>query len=108
MNKLFVATALFVGSASQVSAHGHITSPPARNNGTLEQGGNCHKFECFWFSQITQIPGKPTLPDNARSINVKISSGPGAELIYFGTVRLRMFDLTFSLFVFFVQMTLQR
>ena len=30
----------------------------------------------MWFSQPAVIPGPPTLPDYARTINVKVSSGP--------------------------------
>eukprot|EP00037_Helgoeca_nana_P025839 m.286491 g.286491 ORF g.286491 m.286491 type:complete len:347 (-) comp27058_c0_seq1:185-1225(-) len=58
-----------------VLGHGHITIPPARNNGTVAKAGNCESYECMWFSQITEIPGKPTLPQNARSYNVKVNTG---------------------------------
>ena len=67
-----VATCLL---ASNVDAHGHITIPPARNNGSVELAGNCENLACLWFSQITEIPGEPTLPDYARSFNVNVSSG---------------------------------
>mmetsp|Transcript_112753 Transcript_112753/g.158175 ORF Transcript_112753/g.158175 Transcript_112753/m.158175 type:complete len:345 (-) Transcript_112753:49-1083(-) len=59
-----------------VLGHGHITIPRARNNGSIQSAGNCGNYECFWFSQIVNIPGEPTLPDYARTMNLGISSGP--------------------------------
>lgn len=53
-----------------------ITVPPARNNGTVELAGNCDNYACFWFSQLTSIPGEPTLPDEARMFSIKVTSGP--------------------------------
>eukprot|EP00038_Savillea_parva_P005793 m.160015 g.160015 ORF g.160015 m.160015 type:complete len:360 (+) comp11890_c0_seq1:499-1578(+) len=62
--------------AAHVLGHGHITIPHARNNATVANAGNCEGMQCMWFSQIVEIPGEPTLPDYARSFNVKVNSGP--------------------------------
>jgi len=66
---------IVAGAVATAVGHGHITIPPARNNGTIENAGNCDNYECFWFSQITTIPGKPTLPAEARTFNVKVGDG---------------------------------
>jgi hypothetical protein len=71
-----IATATLSLLPTVVDAHGHITVPPARNNGTVEKAGNCDDYACVWFSQITEIPGQPTLPDDARTFNLGVSSGP--------------------------------
>ena len=67
---------LTLGLAASAQAHGHITLPHARNNGTVDKAGGCEAMECMWFSQPTEIPGEPTLPDYARTQNVGVSSGP--------------------------------
>ena len=70
-----LTAALLLVGGTHVDAHGHITIPPARNNGSVALAGNCENFACFWFSQITEIPGEPTLPDEGRTFNVKVTSG---------------------------------
>jgi len=59
-----------------VLAHGHITYPSGRNNGSIELAGDCNRLECMWFSQPATIPGEPTLPDYARTVHVNVTSGP--------------------------------
>jgi hypothetical protein len=60
-----------------VEGHGHITWPPSRTNASLASGGYCGGEQpCSWFSQPTEIPGDPTLPDYARTYNTKVNSGP--------------------------------
>lgn len=77
MKSTFVAAVVLASAvAPGAEAHGHITLPPARNNGSTQFGGDCHNFACFWFSQLTQVPGEPTLPDEARTYNIKVNSGP--------------------------------
>lgn len=57
-------------------SHGHVTYPPStRHGGSLTKAGHCLDGECLWFSQPTSIPGKPTLPQYARSYNVDVSGG---------------------------------
>ena len=57
--------------------HGHMTSPPSRNGGTLARAGDCLHGECMFFSQPSAIPGEPTLNDAPlRTFNVDVSSGP--------------------------------
>lgn len=70
-----MASAVAFMAATATLGHGHIVYPPARNNGTFDKAGNCDNYACFWFSQITEIPGEPTLPDEARTYNVKVNSG---------------------------------
>lgn len=61
----------------RIEAHGQMTLPTGRNGGTLERAGDCLNYECFWFSQITTIPGAPKVNDEEfRTFNVNISSGP--------------------------------
>ena len=61
-----------------VQGHGHITWPPARNNGSFAKAGNSHNMESFWFSQPALIPAgtKPTLPAYARTYNTATFDGP--------------------------------
>ena len=33
-------------------------------------------MECMWFSQPAAIPGEPTLPEHARSMNINVTGGP--------------------------------
>jgi hypothetical protein len=33
-------------------------------------------MECMWFSQPATIPGEPSLPSFARTMNTNVSSGP--------------------------------
>jgi len=54
-----------------------MTLPPSRNGGTLERAADCLYGECMWFSQPANIPGEPTLNDEAlRTYNVEVSAGP--------------------------------
>jgi hypothetical protein len=62
-------------SVALVSGHGSITWPPARNNGSLAKAGYSPQFEAFWFSQISVIPGSPTLPSYARTMNINVDGG---------------------------------
>lgn len=42
----------------------------------MKLGGNCKNGACYWFSQIAEIPGEPTLNDaKYRTVNVNVSSG---------------------------------
>ena len=59
-----------------VHGHGHITRPPARNNGSIAGGGHAPNYEAFWFSQPMTIPGVPTLPAFARTMNLGVDGGP--------------------------------
>jgi len=60
--------------------HGVMTLPTSnRHGGTLETAGDCSekaKGGCLWFSQITVIPGEPTLPSEYRTYNIDVDSGP--------------------------------
>lgn len=39
---------------------------------------SCEQGECYWFTQPTVIPGKPTINDaKQRTFNVHVSGGPG-------------------------------
>jgi hypothetical protein len=70
---LVVAFAL----CGEVSGHGHMLSPPSRQGGTVAMAGQCWQHgQCYWFSQPAAIPGKPTLPDYARTFNMNVTSGP--------------------------------
>lgn len=70
---LLLSAALLPNGAA---GHGHITFPRARNGGSMAHAGNSESFEAFWFSQITEIPGEPTVNEAAyRTINVKVASG---------------------------------
>merc|ERR1719409_1540053 len=39
-------------------------------------GGACVQGACMWFSQVSEIPDKPTLDQQFRTLNVNISGGP--------------------------------
>jgi hypothetical protein len=68
---------IFSSSVCLVAPHGHITFPPSRTNASLESAGDCRSFSCFWFSQLSEIPGTPTINDAAyRTMNVDVKSGP--------------------------------
>eukprot|EP00040_Diaphanoeca_grandis_P018102 m.95149 g.95149 ORF g.95149 m.95149 type:complete len:334 (-) comp26789_c2_seq1:48-1049(-) len=70
------STCLFISLAASVTSHGSMTIPPSRNNGSFVNAGDCSGFECFWFSQITSIPGIPTLNASMyRTVNVNVSDG---------------------------------
>jgi len=63
---------------AHTQAHGHITIPAStRHGGSLSMGGDCSAGECFWFSNMVTIPQgqKQTLPEEARTIALNISSG---------------------------------
>ena len=62
-----------------VAAHGHITWPPSRHNGSLAEAGRCDQGECLWFSQPTSIPGLPTLPHRMRTFNVDVRTGEDGD-----------------------------
>ena len=70
---LVLLAALCIGVAH---GHGHITWPHARNNGSIATGGHSPNYEAFWFSQPTTIPGEPTLPAYARTMNLGVDGGP--------------------------------
>jgi hypothetical protein len=45
-------------------------------SGSIELAGDCNHMECMWFSQPATIPGEPTLPDYARTMQTNVSAGP--------------------------------
>jgi len=66
---------------AEVFGHGVMTFPASnRHGGTLDTAGDCTakaKSGCLWFSQVTTIPGEPTLNDaQYRTYNVKVNGGP--------------------------------
>lgn len=67
---------ILVWSIGTVLGHGSMTIPSGRNNASYLNGGDCFDYECFWFSQIVEIPGIPTVNESKyRTINVDISDG---------------------------------
>eukprot|EP01062_Namystynia_karyoxenos_P051364 TRINITY_DN402_c0_g1_i2.p1 TRINITY_DN402_c0_g1~~TRINITY_DN402_c0_g1_i2.p1 ORF type:complete len:344 (+),score=106.75 TRINITY_DN402_c0_g1_i2:86-1117(+) len=63
--------------AGPAAGHGSLNWPPARQRGSLAQGGRCGAGQCLWFSQISEIPGEPTVNEEPlRTYNVKVSAGP--------------------------------
>jgi len=61
-----------------VHGHGHMTWPPSRHGGSLEQGGHCESRACMWFTQPTTILGEPTLnTTEMRTVNLGVDGGPG-------------------------------
>jgi len=76
MKNIFTVIVASVAIVATVSGHGSLTIPPSRNNGSVELGGNCLNFACFWFSQITEIPGIPMVNvSKYRTVNVNVSDG---------------------------------
>eukprot|EP00051_Salpingoeca_urceolata_P019139 m.275749 g.275749 ORF g.275749 m.275749 type:complete len:368 (+) comp19357_c0_seq1:89-1192(+) len=76
LNNMWSQVALAAAVVAVVAGHGQMTLPTGRNNGTLANAGNCFGYECFWFSQIVEIPGEPTLNEKKfRTVNVDVSSG---------------------------------
>eukprot|EP01006_Ploeotia_vitrea_P017617 TRINITY_DN48839_c0_g1_i1.p1 TRINITY_DN48839_c0_g1~~TRINITY_DN48839_c0_g1_i1.p1 ORF type:complete len:380 (-),score=25.13 TRINITY_DN48839_c0_g1_i1:1241-2380(-) len=70
---------LLLAVVSWVHGHGQLTHPLSnRANCSYETAGTCDgPYGCLWFSQITTIPGPPTVNDaKYRSYNVHVSSGP--------------------------------
>lgn len=61
-------------------SHLTMTYPPSnRHGGSLDDAGSCENFSCFWFSQITTIPGAPTLPSFMRTYQVLSDVGAALE-----------------------------
>ena len=62
---------LLLGAHATICAgHGHITWPPNRAGGSKSTAGDCVDGLCAWFSQVSEIPGDPTLPDKYRTLCV--------------------------------------
>lgn len=74
--RVLTALCLVVVVAVGVHGHGQVTIPRARTNLTVQDAGDCFKGSCFWFSQIVEIPGPPTVNDaQFRTFNIHVSSG---------------------------------
>lgn len=58
-------------------SHGVMTLPEStRQHGSLAKAGSCEDYECFWFSHLVEIPGEPTVNEEAfRTFNIHVSSG---------------------------------
>jgi len=41
----------------------------------MEKGGDCTNGACYWFSNNVEIPGAPTLPHSARSVQLNVTGG---------------------------------
>eukprot|EP01102_Stenamoeba_stenopodia_P003625 TRINITY_DN1379_c0_g1_i1.p1 TRINITY_DN1379_c0_g1~~TRINITY_DN1379_c0_g1_i1.p1 ORF type:complete len:402 (-),score=53.72 TRINITY_DN1379_c0_g1_i1:32-1237(-) len=68
-----VALLLF---ATEVYGHGALTIPSSRQGGNVNDAGQCKNYECLWFSQITQIPGEPTINFPPwRTYNINVTGG---------------------------------
>merc|ERR1712072_110810 len=65
-----------MGSVVPCNGHGAMTWPPNRHGALKKDGGACVQGACMWFSQVSEIPGKPTLDLQFRTLNVNISGGP--------------------------------
>jgi len=50
-----------------VAAHGMLNAPASRSGGARLLGGDCSGGACLWFTNNVKIPGKPTLPQSART-----------------------------------------
>jgi len=68
-NIMFLFTLLLSLLPVLISGHGHLTLPPSRNGGNVQNGGACDDNACFWFSNNVEIPGNATLPDKYRTVN---------------------------------------
>ena len=69
-----VSLAALVGSAA---GHGHMTIPAStRNGGDMATGGSCRQGQCFWFSNNVEIPGKISLPNDMRSLQLNVTGQP--------------------------------
>lgn len=65
-----------VALLGRVHGHGHIVIPAStRHGGSIELGGDCTNGACFWFSNNVEIPGEPTLPHYARSVQLNVTGG---------------------------------
>jgi len=74
---MFAAVVVAFSLYVEVNCHGHMNYPPSRQGGSVALAGQCWKDgQCYWFSQPAVIPGKPTLPDYARTFNVNVTGGP--------------------------------
>merc|ERR1719150_3194934 len=63
----------FLALIGQVNGHGHIVIPAStRHGGSIQLGGDCTNGACFWFSNNVEIPGKPTLPNQYRSVQFNL------------------------------------
>jgi len=70
----FSLLAYFLG---HVNGHGQIVIPNStRHGGALSKGGDCSLGECYWFSNNVEIPGEPTLPNEARSVQLNVTGTP--------------------------------
>merc|ERR1719222_480864 len=58
------------------NGHGAMTWPPNRHGAEKKDGGACVQGACMWFSQVSEIVGKPTLGQKFRTLNVNINGGP--------------------------------
>lgn len=73
MQLLILAT---IGLLWEVNGHGHIVIPAStRHGGSIKRGGDCTNGACFWFTNNIEIPGEPTLPHYARSVQLDVTGG---------------------------------
>jgi len=60
----------------RVYGHGHIVIPAStRHGGSIKLGGDCTNGACYWFTNNIEIPGEPTLPVYARSVQLNVTGG---------------------------------